>query len=370
MTSGAIDGGGGGAGRSIPRLGLQLRWVGARVVLAALCAGYLALAFAALYRPDPSDGMGPLETALTWLSLMGTTFLPHAGMALLAVLLLCVLLRARKTVLAGLPLLAMSLGPWAGSFVPLHGFGGRGGPIAGGGATPSGETMLVMSANLLASTRSDEALLAQIAAHHPDLILVQEVRDASAARLTAALGGEYAFVAIPREDNFGQAIFSRLPFTREPEITPRDGESPLPQVRAFVEFAGREVCVWDVHLMSPLNLERAGEQARMAWEMGARLDDLAVAGVLVVVGGDFNSPWRAQPLDALRARGFREAQREAGLGPGATWPRITALKHAPGIVLDHIAFGRAFTCVEAWPGEDTGSDHKPIFARLLLGDGG
>ncbi|MCC7387948.1 MAG: endonuclease/exonuclease/phosphatase family protein [Phycisphaerales bacterium] len=334
-----------------------IRRAAARLGAIGVLAGYAALALALLYRPSPADGMGPVETLLTWCSLMGTTFLPHAGMALLVALCILLLLRARKAALAGLPLLAISLGPWLLSFAPP---GPRTPPTP---PTPDG-SLLVLSANLLASTRSEEQLFAQIREHRPDVILVQEVRDASAARLHAALDDEYHSVAILREDNFGQAVFSRLPFTRDPVIAPLDDSNPLPQISAFIEFEGRELCLWNIHLTSPLNLTRTAEQAAMAWRMGAYLDDLAARGAPAIVGGDFNAPWGAQPLDALRTRGYREAHRAAGEGPGATWPRITPLKYAPGITLDHIAFPAQLECLQAWAGEDTGSDHKPIFARL------
>jgi len=321
------------------------------VALLGIVCGYFWLLFVWLYRPDASDGVGPAESALAWASLMATTFLPHAGIALAAALVLCVLVRVRRPVVAGAPLLALSLGPWLWSFLPAH-------------PPESGRTMLVLSANLLASTSSDEALLAQIDEHRPEVVLIQEVREASAQRLRNALGGDYSIVAAPREDNFGQAVLSRLPFTREPEVVFLGGEEPLPQIVAFVEFEGREVCVWNIHLLSPLSIARAGEQAAMAWQMGARLDALRGSGTPAVVAGDFNGPWPSQPLDALRARGYRQAHREAGRGPGATWPRITMLKRLPGITLDHIAHSRELACTQAWTGEDTGSDHKPVFARL------
>ena len=83
-----------------------------RFALGAVVVGYLGFGLVTLYRADPSDGMGGGETLLAWLSLLGTTFLPHASIGLLVALLVCVLVRARAALLAGVPLLAMSAGPW------------------------------------------------------------------------------------------------------------------------------------------------------------------------------------------------------------------------------------------------------------------
>lgn len=326
-----------------------------RLALLVVAAGYAALAFVSLYRPDPGDGMGRLETFLTWVSLMGVTFLPHAGVALAVGLVACVCVRARKTALVGVPLLALSLGPWATTFAPARGTG----------APPDAESLLVLSANLLGPSGSDVELLDQIAEHNPDVILLQEVRPESHARMAAALADRYTSVAAPREHLFGGAIFSRLRFTREPEIVlPYDGVD-LPQVMAWVEWDGRELCVWDIHLLPPTGRSLIAGQATFAAEMGPIVDRVLAGGADAIVAGDFNAPWRAQPLDALRGRGFREGFRTAGVGPGSSWPARGLLSLPPGIRIDHVAFTPGLACIEAWVGEVTSSDHRPNFARFV-----
>lgn len=333
------------------RLAVMLR----RLALGAVVLGYLGFGLIALYRPDPSDGMGGGETLLAWLSLLGTTFLPHAGVGLVVALAVCVLLRARAALLAGVPLLAMSAGPWVVSFAP--------GPET---AVASADgSMLVMSANLLGTSRSDQEVLAQIDAHLPDVIVFQEVRSGSLARLTAALGDRYESVAAPREHLFGAATFSRLPFSRPTEVVmPGDGRD-LPQLMSWVEWNGQELCVWNIHLHSPIGRSQVAGQARLSWEMGVTLDSRAAEGVPTIVAGDFNSPWGAMPLDVLRERGYREAHRVAGEGPGASWPARGLLSLPPGIRIDHAAFSPGLVCVDAWVGEATSSDHRPIFARFV-----
>lgn len=326
----------------------------ARLGLFGIAAGYAALAFVSAYRPDPGDGMGSLETLLTWASLMGATFLPHAGVVLVAGLAACVCVRARKTALLGVPLAAMSLGPWVLSYAPP-----RHPAVATGG-----ESLLVLSANLLASSGSDVELLEQIEAHRPRVIVLQEVRAAALGRLTAALGDRYAHMAVSREDNFGVAVFSTLPFTRPALVVHPSGGVGPPQLVAWVEWGGGELCVWDVHLLPPTGRSLVAEQARLAYEMGPVLDELLAEGVPLVVAGDFNSPWRGQPLDGLRERGFREGFRAAGVGPGASWPSRGLPSLPPGIRIDHVAGSPGLACVEAWVGERTASDHRPNFARF------
>ena len=338
---------------------LRRRRAVARVGLFAIALGYLGLAFVSLYRPNPGDGMGSLEAALTWASLMGATFLPHAGVALMVGLVACVLLRARKTALVGVPLLALSLGPWLLSFGPAR---------TDDAARSDGDSLLVLSANLLGVSRSDIDLLGQIETHEPDVIMLQEVRGASLERLVEALGDTYEHVAAPRESNFGVAVFSRLAFKRDARVLHPSSGADLPQLIAWVDWGGEELCVWDVHLLPPTGRGPVAGQARMAWEMGDVLDELLGEGRPMIVAGDFNSPWRGQPLDGLRERGFVEAHREAGRGPGSSWPARGLLSLPPGIRIDHVAYTPGLTCVEAWVGEATASDHRPNFARFARAD--
>lgn len=307
-----------------------------------------------LYRPTPADGIGGFETFLTWASLMGNTFLPHAGMALVAWLVACVVLRARKTALAGLPLLAVSLGPWLLGLAPTN----------RPARAPGERSFLVLSANLLGISRSDVELLEQIDAERPDVIVLQEVRQGAVERLTAALGDRYIHIAAPRPDFTGVAIYSRLPFTREPEVIYPSPGGTMPHLLAWVEWEGREVCVWDVHLPSPVGRSVTRSQATTAWAMGPVVDGLLAEGPPLIVAGDFNAPWRAQPLDELRRRGFAEAFRSAGRGSGSSWPSRGLLALPPGIRIDQVAFTPGLTCVEAWVGEATSSDHLPNFARF------
>lgn len=347
-----------GAGSSSGQPASQIRRAAGRLGLLGVLLGYAGLGFALAYRPDAADGMGEAEVALSWLSLMGLTFLPHAGVALALWLVGCVLVRARRVALLGVPLLAISLGPWGVSLVP------RGGAAAG----RSEDSLLVLSANLLGTSASDVELLEQIGAHGPDVILLQEVRPESFGRLEAALSGDYASVAVPREHLFGGAIFSRLAFSREPVIVYPSDMRDLPQPMAWVEWRGREVCVWNIHLLPPTGRSLVAGQASFAQEMGPVLDGVLGDGGGVIVAGDFNAPWVAQPLDAVRERGFREAHRVAGSGPGSSWPARGLLSLPPGIRIDHVAYSAGLRCVEAWVGEATSSDHRPNFARLVWDD--
>ncbi len=327
--------------------------------IAGIGLGYAALAFARLYRPEPADGFGRGEAALTWLSLMGTTFLPHAGIGLMVGLGALLVLRRWRTAAVGVPLLALSLGPWLVAFTPQRGAGSGGAPDS---AAASDGSMLVLSVNLLSTSNADRAILEQIDRHLPDVILVQEITNAAYERVRSTLAEDYPHaVGAPREDHFGQAVFSRVPFSRPARLYPPRPGWDVPQIMAFVELGGREVCLWNLHLLPPVSFDAVAWQAARGAELAAVA---AETGVPTLVCGDFNSPWTGQPLDSLRRGGYTEAHRAAGRGPGNTWPRRTVLRFAPGVRIDHVAVPPEMRCAEAWTGEDTGSDHRPVFARV------
>jgi endonuclease/exonuclease/phosphatase (EEP) superfamily protein YafD len=97
--------------------------------------------------------------------------------------------------------------------------------------------------------------------------------------------------------------------------------------------------------------------------MARGLAELAAASDAdaMIMAGDFNSPERGQPVRRVRAAGLRSVHASRGRGLGATWPRVTWLKHLPGTRIDQILF-RDLEVIDCGVGEDFGSDHRPVWA--------
>lgn len=66
-----------------------------------------------------------------------------------------------------------------------------------------------------------------------------------------------------------------------------------------------------------------------------------------------------QPRWLLVAAGFRDAQMEAGSGPGFTWPA----RNPPVLRLDWI-LSRGLVASEARVGSARASDHRPVITEL------
>lgn len=280
----------------------------------------------------------------------------QAGLGLLAVTAFAAATRRRALLLLTAPLLLVTLGPAAWSYRP------RPSPAVPAGA----DVLTVMSVNLLYSRAGVDAVAREVVAADPDVIVFQEFSERDAARLAGVLDAAYPHrVSVPRDDAFGQAVYSRRPFVSRPRLYPPGGGWSEPQIAVDVEVGGRPVRVMNIHLLPPVGprhiTEHRLQAARLADLVRSELD----AGVDLVLAGDFNATPGSHHCRAIERAGLRESRAAAGYGRGTTWCCRGWLAYLRGIRLDHIFFSSGLTCVEARTGGDTGSDHRPVVARFV-----
>lgn len=338
-------------------------WALARVrglTWAGITAAYGVLAFGWAWHAGDGSARGWWST-LAFASLAVQTFAFHGGLVLAAVGVVAAVLRLKWALVALVPLLAWTLGPAAWSWVrPM--------PAA---PAPGEPVLTVFSANLLYRNSDALALIEQIDGVGPDVVVLQEFGGPGSAHasLEGALRERYPHARTwPQQDAFGQAVFSRLPFEGEPTLWWGGERSRVPQLEFEVEFGGRRVAVWDVHTLPPSGRDLIGEQRAMVVALGARARALlssAGGPDALVLAGDFNAPFGTNHLRELRAAGLRDAHASAGRGRGGTWPDRGVFSLAPRIALDHVAFSGGLRCVGARVGEGFGSDHRPVWARLV-----
>lgn len=325
-----------------------LAWL---VVLAAAAVLTLGWLF-----PDFGDERR-LFRGLNWLSFMVRTFTPHGGIILLLLSLPVVLARAWRpaAALAGLGVLCI---------VPLLGLGSFPAKAAEGGA-PS---VKVMTINVMYGRVRDQDLFAELDRHAPDVVVIQEytpefhvrVRDALAVRLPH-------FSIAPRDDAFGMAIFSRLPFAGSPELYPAlpfgaaAFQPSEPQIRAVVKVDDREVVVQGVHTLPPISPAYLSEQRRLCRGLAAYAQNERRP---LVLAGDFNHTPSSVPAAWLRQAGLTDAHAAAGNGRGLTWPASGGLWSIAGLRLDQILISHGLMARSCHVGGDIGSDHRPVVAQI------
>ena len=137
-------------------------------------------------------------------------------------------------------------------------------------------TLKVVSFNVLGSNPQKATALAHLLAADADVILLVEVDDAWLVGL-APLRARYPYgAALPRDDNFGVALFSRIPLddVRFVDI----GDTGRPSVEARLAFQGRELAFIGIHTMPPVGAHNAQLWRRQLAALAARVSLLAGTG--------------------------------------------------------------------------------------------
>lgn len=335
-----------------PRRRPPLRLLGALAWLATIGAA-AAMAFGRFW-PAALTETSPAHVAISFAAFLVVVFWFQIGLGLLIIALFAAAMRRWRLLMAAGLLAAVGLAPDVWMYRP------RSQPTP----APGADVLTLLSVNLLYSRADDDALRREIDAADPDVIVFQEFSDRDAARLDAMLAAYPHRTAVPRDDAFGQAVYSRRPFLGTPRPYPPGSGWTDPQITVELDLGGKPIRVTNIHLMCPVGLAHVTEHRVQA----ARLADLVradiEAGHDVILAGDFNATPGTPHYRAMEHAGLRESHPLAGSGRGTTWCRTTRLAYLPGIRLDHIFMSPGLTCLAARTGGDTGSDHRPVLARI------
>lgn len=336
----------------IPRLREELgRFgpIGRRRVL-----GYLGLAWlVTLMYLGCQDDLGELSRPMV--QVRGVQYLLcalifHLGLAAVVVFVAAAAKRAWAVALLCVPVIGISVAPEVPFARLMRSEGDARRPLS------------ILSVNVLMVNRDVAPILAEIEAARPDVLLVQEYAPQWHAALHKAMAG-YAYAGVVREDSFGAAVYSRIPFRGTPRVDVKLGTWDLPQMRIVLGIGDRGVALYNVHLVPPRNTDYVEEHRR-------QLRDLV--GVLrgerlpTVVAGDFNFTPRMPQATHIDALGLSDVHQLSYPGRHSTWPVIDAMRYVPGIALDHVFVSRDVHVVRSTIGTGTGSDHRPLGAVLAV----
>ena len=238
-------------------------------------------------------------------------------------------------------------------------------PVAN--ASGGGAELTVMTHNLWGLGTNAAGVPAVIEALAPDILALQEAtRQAKSA--VDQLESAFPHVARCRSVR----VLTRLPMLdsgcvrHPPEISfenavPCDWELP-PAVWARVELPdGRDAVIVSVHLTWPFPSAAQDCQRRNLARALTRMDQSTL-----IVMGDFNA--------AAPSRALARIERDLGLERRSialpSWPSegLTGdLPVAPMLIgIDHIFAGEDWRTMSITAGPDTGSDHRPLIARMRL----
>ena len=222
---------------------------------------------------------------------------------------------------------------------------------------PDGEPLEVLSVNVHSSSDEYQRVVDVIVAESPDVVILLEVTDAWMAG-TRELAARYAYdYAVPRADNFGIALYSRVPLAAVTHV-----DSPplgYPTIVAETAFAGRSVTLIGTHPTIPLGahgFDARNEQLRHVAGLAAE------SGNATILVGDLNvTAWAHSFRSFLRQSGLRDARRGFGVSP--SWPMFMPFAMIP---IDHALVSDDIAVVEFRTGPRIGSDHLPLIVTVSL----
>jgi endonuclease/exonuclease/phosphatase (EEP) superfamily protein YafD len=230
---------------------------------------------------------------------------------------------------------------------------------ADGGPLPTGPALRVMTANMLVGTADPAAIVALVRAERVDLLALQEftpqARDALAgAGLDALLPNRSTH---PADGVGGSALYSRFPLRDDGlRLNPEE----FGQAKATVTVAGAAAfAVESVHTCAPSDPSRS---ACWAGSFGNE-PPATVRGQVRLMIGDFNATLDHAALRGMLATGYRDAADVVGAGLDPTWPYD---KLFPRVTLDHVLADRRVGVRRVAVHPLPGSDHRAVFAELVL----
>ncbi|MDX1527877.1 MAG: endonuclease/exonuclease/phosphatase family protein [Gammaproteobacteria bacterium] len=286
-----------------------------------------------------------------WLADLFSHFVPHyfaAG----GILSLALLLTRRY----GWAALALAIGLWNGWLLSPYLLPER--PAQSAGA----HSIELLQFNV---SRDNPAPLATIGyilslEEPPDVVMLFEITPIFATEIKRLKELYPTLAQMPRSDNFGMALLSRLP---ESEVEFREaGQAGVPLMVLSARIGGQGIRVYSAHPPPPLGsvLSRARnvQLQTLAREI-ARHD-----GDHVVIAGDLNTtPWSHAFPPLVNTAGLRDAQRGHGYLP--TWAPPPYSRWI-GIPIDHTLISAGVEAQHRRVGPWLGSDHWPVHTRLTL----
>ncbi len=230
--------------------------------------------------------------------------------------------------------------------------------VIGGCTASTGEgDVRILTANIETGGAEPEAIAALVAAHQPDIVVLEEVERSILRSLES--NAEFSRYS-HRSDIAGQTFLSVVVWSRWPiesESIQRFSGAPL--LHTEIATPAGTITVSGLHTTSP---DLRGFVP--AWiEQLATLAALDTATPRILVG-DFNATADHRPFRELLSSGWTDAYDARGCGLDATWPArvlpfaFYRLDHV--LVTDHLQVDSIQ--VAALPG----SDHKPLVVTVHL----
>jgi endonuclease/exonuclease/phosphatase (EEP) superfamily protein YafD len=191
---------------------------------------------------------------------------------------------------------------------------------------------------------------------NPDILVLEEISSRWLGDLTW-LTNAYPHCRVePREDNFGIALYSKLPL-RDSKIV-YVGEADVPSIIATVQLAQKDLCVVATHPLPPLGKD----YSRLRNGQLEQLPIILRSPHPILLLGDLNvTPWNTHFQKLLNDTGLQDSTKGFGYQP--SWPSQSPALLIP---LDHCLHSKEISILNRRIGKNVASDHYPLIVDFVV----
>ncbi len=224
----------------------------------------------------------------------------------------------------------------------------------------AGPRLRLVVLNVHTANKRSDLVLEFFRRTEADVLLLMEVNDRWMIELESLRTDYPHVIAEPREDNFGIALFSRLPLINRAVV--EFGKAEVPSITATITVGGQDIFLLGTHPLPPGSAENARLRNEQFKEIAARIRRRALPAIVL---GDLNStPWSPYFSELLRDSGLKNTSQGRGLF--GSWP---AWLPCVRISLDHCLVTPAIHVSNKQLGLPVGSDHLPLVIDLQISPG-
>jgi len=224
-------------------------------------------------------------------------------------------------------------------------------------AAKSLQELKILHFNVYTANENYEQLVRLINEQSPDLISLQEVNQWWLNGINEIKKTYPYQVEIPRNDNFGIALYSKFPIVAHAELT--ESQFDVPTISAKIKLTDTVLHLITTHPLPPISnsyFKKRNKQLQFIAMQCAKLDKPTI------LIGDLNvSMWSQNYQKFEKISKLSNSRKGFGIWP--TWPSDNLLLQIP---IDHCLISPNFKVVDTQSLKNIGSDHLPLFIKLSL----
>ena len=195
-----------------------------------------------------------------------------------------------------------------------------------------------------------------------DIVGLQEVTEAQADAMEKSLSEKYPHQVIFGNGIPGKGLLSKFPIISHEHLQFHDAR---PDLHVTLDVEGEPLTAIVAHPCPPRLRYMSYDFLPSTQAQFDCLFDLCSSDTPTILLGDFNMIERHAFYNRFAKLGLIDAFRSVSNARGYTIPqRVGGIRTVPFLRIDYIWHSAHFKAIEAWVGQDAGSDHLPVVAQL------